>query len=282
MTNRDLKRVHHSHHQYSDTLKYISSINAQFSSKHIPRYSSRADPTMTAPPTYLILPIPHTSPRLRALVEKYKATKLAAIRTDPTGFLVSHADELLHPFSVWESRLAAPSTMLICVAVAASEDTKTDEEVLLEGQWVGMAMLRGPLPWTSYYLPGSGQPVPQDPQKEAYWYLCTLFTAPAHRGRGLAKRIINGAVDIARCRTEDMGGEMLRARMKLFFDPRRDLLRGFYNALGFNEVGRVTLREGFEANGDAEMLPRDTMGSEELRARWETRYGAVMEKIVVV
>jgi GNAT superfamily N-acetyltransferase len=240
---------------------------------------------MTTPPSYIILPIPQTSPRLTALVDKFKTTKLAALAAEPTGFVVKHAQEVLHPLSVWESRLAAPSTILICVATPhgfVAGGANPEEDVLLAGEWVGMATVRGPLSWASYHLPASGQPVPRQPHRETYWHLCILYTAPAHRGKGLAKRIVHAALDVARQRTECLGEDKMQARVRLFFDPAKEHLERFYTGLGFSRAGMVTLREGFVANGDAEMLPRDTAGSEELRARWETRFGVAMEKIVPV
>jgi ribosomal protein S18 acetylase RimI-like enzyme len=237
--------------------------------------------TPSVPPiTYTILPIPRTSPHLAELVQKFKAAKLAALLAEPTGFAVKHADEVLHPLSVWESRLAPPSTVLICVATPA-ENTGQEKDVLLEGDWVGMATIRGPLRWETYYLPESGQPIPEQPARETYWHLCNIYTSPSHRGQGLAKKIVHAAVASARSRTSDSGDAKI-ARVRLFFDSAKEYLKVLYRGLGFEEAGMCTTREAFVANGDAELVPRDTKGSEELRWRWERRYGQAMERIVDV
>jgi len=237
--------------------------------------------TPSVPPiTYTILPIPRTSPHLAELVQKFKAAKLAALLAEPTGFAVKHADEVLHPLSVWESRLAPPSTVLICVATP-TESTGHEKNVLLEGDWVGMATIRGPLPWETYYLPESGQPVPEELTREMYWHLCNIYTSPSHRGQGLAKKIVHAAVASARSQTSDSGDDKI-ARVRLFFDSAKEYLKVLYKGLGFEEAGMCTTREAFAANGDAELVPRDTKGSEELRWRWERRYGQAMERVVDV
>lgn len=72
------------------------------------------------------------------------------------------------------------------------------------------------------------------------------------------------------------------ARVRLFVDPGKTHLVDMYKNANFNEAGKVTLREGFVANGDDCAIPADTHSTEELRALWETRYGLSMELLVDV
>jgi ribosomal protein S18 acetylase RimI-like enzyme len=233
-----------------------------------------------SPITYTILPIPRTSASHADLVQKFKETKLAALLAEPTGFAVKHADEIIHPLSVWESRLAAPSTILICV-VTPTESTGKEEDVLMGGDWVGMATLRGPISWETYYLPESGQPVPENPERETYWHLCNIYTSPSHRGQGLAKKLVHAAVASALSQTSVLGdGET--ARVRLFFDSAKEYLKVLYKGLGFEEAGMCTTKEAFMANGDAALVPGNTDASEELRQRWERRFGRAMERVVDV
>jgi hypothetical protein len=153
---------------------------------------------------YTIHRIPNqfsTSPTvLKQLIQKFKQTKLIALEAEPDAFAVKHADEVLHSPEVWNQRVAGLSTVLICVASpvdAATSDstsisttptqansnstsvakyTNRDTEALLNptGHWIGMATIRGPLPWSTYHLPLSGQPIPDDPEAETKWHLCNV------------------------------------------------------------------------------------------------------------
>ncbi|KAF2188602.1 hypothetical protein K469DRAFT_703188 [Zopfia rhizophila CBS 207.26] len=233
------------------------------------------------PVTYTILPIPTTSPRLSNLVAKFRDTKLAALEAEPTGFAVKHAEEVLHPISLWQQRLAAPSTALICVSTSNPPGpSDSDEDMLMKEDWVGMATLRGSLPYSTFHLPESGQPIPDDPDRETRWHLCNLYTSQAHRGRGLAKKLVNAILASARGQTRRLeGGQGMKARVRLFCDPSKTFLVNMYKGMGFEDAGMCTLREAFVANGDEELIPADT-GSTEAMWKWERRYGLAMERVV--
>lgn len=235
-----------------------------------------------SPTEYTIYRIPASSPRFSDLVLKFRDTKLAALEAEPNGFATKHADEVLHPVETWQQRLAAPATVLICVANSDESSSVTMEDVLLSGEWVGMATIRGSLPYSTFHIPDSGQPVPSDPDLETRWHLCNLYTLQAHRGRGLAKKLVNASIEAARDQTGALdGGDKLKARIRLFCNPEKTFLVTMYKRMGFQEAGMITLKEAFVANGDAELIPEDTW-SEEKRGTWERRYGLSMEKIVEV
>jgi hypothetical protein len=75
---------------------------------------------------------------------------------------------------------------------------------------------------------------------------------------------------------------MTAARVRLFCDPKKTYLVNLYKKMGFEEAGNCTLREAFVANGDGELIPRDTESSEALRYKWERRYGLAMERLCEV
>jgi ribosomal protein S18 acetylase RimI-like enzyme len=239
---------------------------------------------MAAPqtsPIYTVIRIPASSPRLAQIVTKFRETKLAALKAEPDGFAVKYADEALHPIAAWQQRLAAPSTILICVATSDPTPASSDEDALISGEWVGMSTIRGPLPYSVFHLPESGQPVPDDPALETRWHLCNVYTSEAHRRQGLARRLVHASVDAAREQTVALEGkDRMKARIRLFMDPAKMYLVTMYTGMGFKEAGMCTLKEAFVANGDGELIPEDTDSTEEKRRLWERRYGLAMERIV--
>lgn len=176
--------------------------------------------------------------------------------------------------------------MHICVATTwPPPPDRTVEDVLISDEWVGMSTLRGPLSWSEYYLPDSGQPVPEDPERETFWQRSNLYTVSAHRGQGLGKKLVNASVEAAREQTRELqasGVNKIRARIRLVHNPSKQYLRDLYSGLGFTEAGLCTLKEGFVAMGDEGVIPKDTNSTEELCSKWERRWGACMERVVDV
>jgi ribosomal protein S18 acetylase RimI-like enzyme len=234
--------------------------------------------------SYTILRIPVDTSQLIELSAKFRDTKLAALQAEPTGFAVKFEEEILHPLSLWQQRLSAPSTILVCLAeYGVGKGEGTDEERLLAQEWVGMGTIRGPLTYAMFHLPESGQPIPENPELETRWHFCNLYTSAAHRGRGLAKRLNIAALEYAREQTRALeGGDHMKARIRLFMNPEKVWLVNIYKGMEFKEAGKCTLGEAFVANGDAELVPKDTVSSEELRGKWNRRYGLAMERIVEV
>ncbi|KAF2259868.1 hypothetical protein CC78DRAFT_45258 [Lojkania enalia] len=240
--------------------------------------TSRVSPT-----GYTIIRTPTSSPRLLELASKFRETKLGALEAEPNGFAVKHAKEILHPLAIWQQRLAAPSTVLICVATTDAISDESDENQLLSGDWVGMATIRGPLPYTTFHLPESGQPIPDDPELETRWHLCNVYTSQAHRGKGIGRRLIDTGILFAQEQTRTLEGKKrLNARVRLFCNPEKAWIMNMYKGMGFEEAGKCTLREAFFANGDGQLVPADTSSTEKARQTWERRYGLAMERIIAV
>jgi ribosomal protein S18 acetylase RimI-like enzyme len=229
---------------------------------------------------YTVLRVPANSPHIADLVAKFRDTKLAALAADPGSFYQRYDVESLHPLSVWHSRLTHQRTCLVCVAT--SDSSLSLEDALIEGEWAGYAAVRGPISLEEYYASSDvGQPVPKDPENETRWHVYDLYTAPPHRGQGVAKKLGEGLVEVVTKDTQAMnGGAIRRARLRLVVHPDSTWLVKGYRDFGFNESGRVTLREGLVANGMEESVAEDTNSTEQLRAIWETRYGMVMEKVI--
>ena len=154
----------------------------------------------TLPHLYTTLRIPAKTPRLPELAEKFRAAKLSALERDPIAFAVKYEDEVLLLTAVWISRITAVGTeTLICAAThEPRNEADNEDDFLTSGEWVGMLTLRGPFTLSDFHLPKSGQPVPSSPEKETRWQMVALYIDPSHRGRGLAKRLINSAIDFGK------------------------------------------------------------------------------------
>jgi GNAT superfamily N-acetyltransferase len=227
-------------------------------------------------PQYTICRLPTSS----LFISKFRETKLAALEKDPTEWFYPHAFEVNHPLSVWESRLAPPTSVWVCVS---NNDTSLSaEEALIQGEWVGFAAVRGPIPFDTYYAsPDMLQPIPEDPDAETRWHTHDLYVFPAHRGNGIARKLMAACVATPKVatNTNDKDG-VKRARLRLFTDTRKAGLVDTYKRWGFKESGKISRRDGLQANGMSESVPHDTKSTEELRQFFETRVGIAMEKVV--
>jgi GNAT superfamily N-acetyltransferase len=231
---------------------------------------------------YTVLRIPAASPRIVDFVAKFRHTKLAALKADPGSFYQRYDVESLHPISVWHDRLTRQRTCLVCVATDGP--VPSPEDALLNGEWVGFAATRGPMSFEEYYCSHEmGQPVPKDPECELRWHVYDLYTAPLHRGHGVAKKLGEGLIAAVTEETRALNdGEIRRARLRLIVNPKSTWLVKGYRDFGFKESGMVTLAEGLVANGMAESVAADTNSTEQLRSIWETRYGMAMERVIDV
>ncbi|KAF9694053.1 hypothetical protein EKO04_007871 [Ascochyta lentis] len=238
---------------------------------------------------YKFIRVPRTSSRLREIVAKFRTERLSALETDPASFVSQHATESALPLEVWNNRLSRETTVLICVASNNDSTPLDDETALIHGEWAGFAALRGPLSYEDYYFSADmNLPVPANPQAEARWYIYDLYTLPAHRGRGLAKRLVNTSIQLAVAGTQTLrtlssdNVSLQSARIRLFMNPKNTWLVQMYEGFGFRGVGRVTKTEGLRAGALDDSLPEDTESSEELRRFWHSRNGLAMEQVVMV
>ncbi|KAJ4337484.1 hypothetical protein N0V87_004630 [Didymella glomerata] len=287
-----------------------------------PTNGAASDPPKAAavPTAYKIIRVPRASSRLADLVTKVRATRLCALKTDPTAFLAQHAVEEALPMDAWHARLTNPQvTVLACVAAvspptpgsetvaAAAEEeqgeaeyadldsalgSETDVNLLLEGEWLAVAALRGPMAYEDYYVtPDMGLPVPEHPEAEARWHVYDLYTVPSQRGQGLARSLVEACIStavgfskalkqehtVACGRAEDA---VRKVRVRLFMNPKFAWLVRMYESVGFAVAGKITLIEGFRANYMDESIPAGTDETPEGRAKWHTRFGLAMERVV--
>jgi len=115
----------------------------------------------------------------------------------------------------------------------------------LGSEWVGIATLIGPVPKTSFQL--SGAPQGGTDEEETRWQMTRLFTSPAHRGQGLANKIIQSATTYGRhyslslSRTPSSKNTFQQFRLRIMIHPNTVVV-SLYSKQGFVDAGRATER----------------------------------------
>jgi ribosomal protein S18 acetylase RimI-like enzyme len=95
----------------------------------------------------------------------------------------------------------------------------------------------GPFAKENYELRESGGPEIGDDSVESKWHMTAVFNSPNHRGKGVAKMLIQAAVDFA----EREAGEGRKSRVRIMIKPTNFVVKKLYEALGFVDAGRCTL-----------------------------------------
>jgi GNAT superfamily N-acetyltransferase len=222
---------------------------------------------------------------LNALATKFRAFKLHALKVAPEAFPAEFDSESRLPQSTWVSRITEPSTtILICVATAKDKDKEPSMSgdrqlrILLDGEWTGTFTMIGPVSRDDYIWPKSGQPEPGPEGSETRWQLTSLFTLPAYRGHGIAKRLTEAAIKFGKLASDEMGRASerdLRTRIRLVVHPENTGVVKMYEKFGFVDSARMTVAEACIANGAADIVPRYADPK-----KWHTRFGVAMEILV--
>ena len=165
---------------------------------------------------YKIHHLPTSDPTLLAfLAGKFASLRLTALSVSAAAFSSTFAIESTFTASQWISRLQRPEVHTF-IAVAYSPNTKPEQQTIDAGDWVGSATLLGPTPKAVYDLPESGGPEVGGDDVESKWQMCAVYNNPEHRGRGIAKLLINGAVEYAA--REAGTGRQSRVRIMIHHD----------------------------------------------------------------
>lgn len=150
--------------------------------------------------------------------------------------------------------------------------------ILLDGEWTGMFSVVGPISRKDYIWPESGQPEPGPEGSETRWQLTSLFTMPAYRGCGIAKRLTDAALGFGKHASKEMGtlsGRIVRTRVRLVVHPKNTGVVKMYEKFGFVDSARMTVAEACIANGAGDMIPTDADPE-----KWHCRFAVAMEMCV--
>ncbi|PYI24796.1 hypothetical protein BO99DRAFT_320868 [Aspergillus violaceofuscus CBS 115571] len=211
---------------------------------------------MTSPDfTYTFFRIPKDKATIRASAAQYRALRLEALQVSPGSFSSTHAIESAFTEDDWIARLTVPDReVFICAATPMTSTTASpsgSENANSGTQWIAQVTLRGPTPADQFALPAAANPPAQRPDsEEERWQMLSLFTLPAHRGRGLGAQLCQAALDWLR----EYRAEPNTVQVRLIVKAGNDVTVNLYRRLGFEDAGRATLVEALIANGDDELV----------------------------
>ncbi|KAJ7268056.1 hypothetical protein C8J57DRAFT_1326486 [Mycena rebaudengoi] len=234
------------------------------------------------------LPDPRTCPlppsNFTLLAQKYAAVRLEALLTSPSAFGSTYAIESRFTAEEWEARVwRSDAVVLVCVANPVGLTRDLDEETALLGDWVGIATLRGPLSAQEYELPPEAQSPPAgSDNEETKWQMTAVFASVAHRGRGLAKQLIQAGKEYALRWNTRLGRELnsplKKVRLRVMIHPDNHPAIALYSSSGFVDAGRATGHEAYQTNGDLAFWGSKmaSLTTEEERLFWTIKRVAIV------
>ncbi|KAK7050526.1 N-acetyltransferase domain-containing protein [Favolaschia claudopus] len=226
------------------------------------------------------LPSPRTSrsppPNIESIADCYATLRLEALQAFPNAFGSSYAIESTFTPDEWVSRVwRDDAVVLVCIAHPSIAS--------LEGQWVGSAILRGPMPGHEYALPPqSGAPPFGSDDTETKWQMTAVYASASHRGRGIGKMLVQAAKDYAKSHSHtssELGPPPTKLRIRAIIHPDNLKVLSLYESAGFVDVARINGKEAYRTNGDSAFweMKLQTL-SEEMKVYWSTAYvGVVLE-----
>jgi GNAT superfamily N-acetyltransferase len=221
---------------------------------------------------YKIHHLPTSDPALLAfLAGKFAALRLSALTVSPGAFSSTFAIESAFTATQWIARLKRQNVHNF-IAVAYAPSTKPVEQTIDAGDWVGSATLLGPFSKSRYHLTESGGPQPGDDDAESKWQMTAVYNSPEHRGKGVAKMLIQGGLDFA-----ETAGDGRKTRARIMIHPDNAVVKKLYEGLGFVDAGNCTLAEAIISNMDEDMLPPDLGKSNP--EKYGIRRGLIMERL---
>jgi len=164
---------------------------------------------------YKIHHLPTSDPALLTfLAGKFASLRLTALSVSAAAFSSTFAIESAFTVPQWIGRLQRPEFHTF-IAVAYSPNTEPEQQTIDAGNWIGSATLIGPTPKAIYDLPESAGPEIGADDVESKWQMCAVYNNPEHRGKGIAKLLINGAVEYA---AKEAGVGQSRVRIMIHHD----------------------------------------------------------------
>ncbi|KAJ7709552.1 acyl-CoA N-acyltransferase [Mycena rosella] len=142
-------------------------------------------------------------------VDKYRELRLLALTTNPEAFGSKYEDNVDKTRAQWRAMIDTPERF---TAVA---------RVLSTGEWAGMASIL--TPEMAGQHTGDTGPNPH--------LLVGMWVRPAHRRKGLGKRLIGAGIEWVRTRTEGMPDK--KRQVTLEVHRHNESAKALYDGLGF-------------------------------------------------
>ncbi|KAJ7438485.1 hypothetical protein FB451DRAFT_1416187 [Mycena latifolia] len=162
---------------------------------------------------YEVFPIP--VPVSEEHVKKYSKVRLLSLKTNPEAFGSTYENNVGKASAQWRAMIDTTDRLTIaarCVSAAG------------DNEWVGTASILTPEMVGQHT--GDEGPNP--------YLLVGMWVHPAHRRKGLAKRLISVGVEWVRARTEGMPEE--KRRILLEVHRHNESAKALYDELGFLEL----------------------------------------------
>ena len=194
-----------------------------------------------------IIRLPRMSPDTHdaddiALAESFRTLRLLALRTDPDAFASSYDIEIKRGLDQTLTRLSNPKAANL---IAALHQDSTSHIPSL--QWAGMIALLGPEDDFANGVSAKSDPMGQmtpgsepassteQPREELTFALNNVFVKPEARGRGLARRLMDAALQLAQ--DECLARHASRWKCTVLVDAENEPARALYENAGFMIVG---------------------------------------------
>lgn len=176
--------------------------------------------TSTMSYIYRIHHLPTSDPVLVPfLAGKFASLRLSALTVSALAFSSTFEYESAFAASRWISRLQRP-LLHTFVAVAYAAGTPIELQTVDAGDWIGSATLLGPFTRESFEIPDSGGPEVANDGEESKWQMSAVYNSPLHRGNGIAKMLIQEAMEFA-----NEAGMRRRSRVRIMIHPQNVLVK---------------------------------------------------------
>jgi ribosomal protein S18 acetylase RimI-like enzyme len=197
----------------------------------------------------IVLPSAHNDQEyLNNFALRLKDLRLRSLQTDPEAFSSTYAMENKQPLEFWTKRLQNPAARHFIIARSGSSDEHSDREGdLLSDEWVSLLVVFGPQAihpdkfenassWMACLDSNRNlEDVEISEQRSVLMYhIVGVWVAPEARRRGVAKRMVEGAID-----TIKQEGQQKRASTAICTIGVQDTAmaaQNLYQACGFSKV----------------------------------------------
>ncbi|KAH7114264.1 hypothetical protein B0J11DRAFT_618965 [Dendryphion nanum] len=176
-----------------------------------------------------LLPKTHPDPAVWSrLVRCHKCFRLQSLQMSPESFSSSYQREATFSDVEWEARLQNPLASSFTAIKMPGNNVATDRvEELANAQWLGMAVLYGPLEPASSESDSS--------VAKLHFEIFALYVLPDARGSGIGKSLIDAA--IAHGRLLGRGTGTKEVVIHISVTPGNTKVLKLYQGLGFIDAG---------------------------------------------
>ncbi|KAL2423419.1 hypothetical protein ABEF95_008480 [Exophiala dermatitidis] len=178
--------------------------------------------------TFSIVTLPTPAPDHNTLLEyssRLKELRLKSLRQDPDSFISNYASESQQPQEFWLDRLSESGVTHLVVVRRDPGTAKLDNDSnLLDGQWVGFAVLLTP-------DRDASEDIDHDPPE---YNLMALYIDSDFRGQGLGKRLVQASVDTIR--SHRAANDRVSAPCIITVRHGNDQALALYQKMGFSII----------------------------------------------